>query len=79
MRNKKSDDIHKILIIMERKIVFRKKVVKMIMKIGVPKARFKIKKAQYEIRDTLIKMFLVHKRLLMTTMVRKCPLLGSTF
>ena len=49
MRNKKSDHIHQILVIMERKIVFSKKVVKMIMKINVLKTGFKAKKAPYEI------------------------------
>ena len=49
MRNKKSDQIHQILVIMARIIVFFKKVVKMIMKINVLKTGFKAKKAHYEI------------------------------
>ena len=49
MRNKKSDHIHQILVIMARKIVFFKKVVKMIMKINVLKTGFKAKKVHYEI------------------------------
>ena len=46
MRNKKSDNIHQILVIMARKIVFCKKVIKMIMKIDVSKTGFKAKKGQ---------------------------------
>ena len=80
MRNKKSDHIHQILVIMERKIVFCKKVIKMIMKIDVPKTGIRTKKAHYEIWDTLIKTCQVHTRLSITAMVSKCPvLLGSFF
>ena len=79
MRNKKSDHIHQILVIVARKIVFCKKIVKMIMKIDVLKPGFKDKKAHYEIWDTLIKTYLVHTRLSMAAMVCKCSLLGSTF
>ena len=49
MRNEKSDDIHQILVIMERKIVFCKKVIKMIMKLDVPKTGFRAKKVHFEI------------------------------
>ena len=49
MRNKKTDHIHQILVIMERKIVFFEKVVKMIMQINVLKTGFNAKKAHYEI------------------------------
>ena len=49
MRNQKRDHIHQILVITARKIVFCKKVVKMIMKIDVLKTGFKAKKADYEI------------------------------
>ena len=79
MRNKKSDHIHQILVIMARKIVFCKKVIKIIMKIDVPKTGFKAKKAHYAIWDTLIKTCLVHTRLSITAMICKYPLLGSTF
>ena len=79
MRNKKSEHIHQILVIMARKIVFCKKVIKIIMKIDVPKTGFKAKKAHFEIWDTLIKTCIVHTRLSITAMVCKCPLLGSTF
>ena len=47
-RNKKSDHVHQILVIVARKIVFCKKVVKMIMKRDVLKSGFKAKKAHYE-------------------------------
>ena len=79
MRNKKSDQIHQILVIMARKIVFCNKVVKMLMKIDVLKTGFKAKKADYEIWDTLIKTCLEHTLLSITAMVFKYPLLGSTF
>ena len=48
MRNKKSDHVHQILVIVARKIVFCKKVVKMIMKSDVLKSDFKAKKVHYE-------------------------------
>ena len=79
LRYRKSDNILQILVIMARKIVFCKKVIKMIMKIDVPKTGFKAKKAHYAIWDTLIKTCLVHTRLSITAMVCKCPLVGSTF
>ena len=66
MINKKSDHIHKILVIMARKIEFFKKVVKMIMKSDVLKTGFRAKKAHYEIWDTLFKTCIVHTRLSMT-------------
>ena len=79
MRNKKSNNIHQILVIMARKFEFCKKVIKMIMKIDVPKTVFRDKKAHYEIWDTLIKTCIVHTRLSITAMVYKCPQVGSTF
>ena len=48
-RKKKNDHILEILVIMARKIVFRKKFVRMIMKMDVLKSGFKAKKALYEI------------------------------
>ena len=79
MRNKNRDHIHQILVIVARKIVFCKKIVKMIMKIDVLKSGYKAKKAHYEIWDTLIKTCIVHTRLSITGLVCKCPLVGSTF
>ena len=79
MRNKKSDHIHQILVIMAGKIVFCKKVIKIIMKIDVPKTGFKAKKSHYEIWDTVFKTCPAHTRLSITAMVGKYPLLGSTF
>ena len=49
MKNKKGDNIHQILVVMARKIKFCKKVIKMIIKIDVPKTGFKAKKAHYAI------------------------------
>ena len=49
MRNKKSDNIHQIFVIMARKIEFCKKVIKMIMKIDVLKVGFRAKKVHFEI------------------------------
>ena len=79
MRNKKNDHVHQILVIVARKIVFCKKVVKMIMKSDVLKSDFKAKKVHYEFWDTLIKTCIVHTRLSMTGLVCKSPLVGSTF
>ena len=49
MRNKKIDHIHEMLVIVARKIVFCKKVVKMVMKIDVLKTGFRAKKTHYGI------------------------------
>ena len=70
-RKKKNDHILEILVIMARKIVFRKKFVRMIMKMDVLKSGFKAKKALYEIWDTLLKTCLVDTHLSMTAMVTK--------
>ena len=48
-RKKNNDHILEILVIMARKIVFRKKFVRMIMIMDVLKSGFKAKKALYEI------------------------------
>ena len=78
-RKNKSDHILEILVIMARKIVFRKKFVKMIMKMDVLKSGFKAKKALYEIWDTLLKTCLVDTRLSMTAMVTKFRLVRSPY